>query len=64
VLGTVVTIALGVFGGDRDHAARPLKVELPEPLATRVRARAKATGQNPTELVVKTVTRYVESADA
>ena len=64
VLGTVVTIALGVFGRDRrHHATRPLKVELPEPLATRLRARADASGQDPAELVVEAVTRYVESAD-
>ena len=62
VLGTVVTIALGVFGGDRYRAARPLKVELREPLATRVRARAEASGSDPAEFVVEAVARYMESA--
>jgi hypothetical protein len=63
VLGTVLTIALGVFGGDRRHAVRPLRVELPEPLSARLRARAEATGEEPENLVVEAVTRYVESAE-
>jgi hypothetical protein len=63
VLGTVVTIALGVFGGDRHQAIRPLRVELPEPLSMRLRARAEATGQDPAELVVEAATRYVESVE-
>jgi hypothetical protein len=63
VLGTVVTIALGVFGGDRRTAVRPLTVVVPEPLALRLRARAEAAGKAPEELALEAVARYVESAD-
>jgi len=63
VLGTVVTIALGVFGGERRQGVRPLTVVVPAPLASRLRARAEESGQDPTELVVDAVTHYVESAD-
>ena len=64
VLGTVVVIALGVFGRDRTQAARRLTVELPESLSTRLRACAEATGRDPAELAVEAVTCYVESAEA
>ena len=63
VLGTVVVIALGVFGRDRAPAAGRLSVELPESLSTRLRACAEATGQDPAELAVEAVTWYVESAE-
>ena len=63
VLGTVVTVALGVFGGDRHQRARPLTVVVPEPLALRLRARAEASGQDPGDLVIEAVTSYVESAE-
>ena len=63
VLGTVVTIALAVFGSDRRRRTAPLTVVVPEALAVRLRARAEAAGQDPTELVLDAVTRYVESAD-
>lgn len=63
VLGSVVTIALGVFGGERHQEARRLTVVVPESLAMRLRARAEASGRDPAELVVEAVAHYVESAD-
>jgi hypothetical protein len=54
VLGTLVTIALGVFG--RDH--RALSVTLPPALAARLRAESAASGRPVPELVDEAVARY------
>jgi hypothetical protein len=65
VLGTVVTIAIAVFGGEsRGTPAAALTVTVPEPWAGRLRERAEATGRPVTDLVVEAVVRYGESADA
>lgn len=52
VLGTLVTIALGMFGAGRRLPETRLVVELPAPLAERARARAAASGQDPVDLVL------------
>lgn len=61
VLGTVVTLALGVFGADQRVSATTLAVRLPQPEADAVRARAAETGQEPVEVVAEAVRRYVGS---
>jgi hypothetical protein len=60
VLGTVASIALALFGGNRE-AARTLTVVVPGPLAARVRASAKASGRDPADLVREVLARAVET---
>jgi hypothetical protein len=59
----VVAIARGVFGGDRQQAARPLTVACPSTLAPPLRARAEVSGREPAVPVVEAVTHDVESVD-
>jgi hypothetical protein len=64
VLGTVVTIALAVFGDSptRGTLSGPLSVELPATVAERVRRHAADTGRPATDLVVEAVDRWLASA--
>jgi hypothetical protein len=64
VLGTVVSIALGVFGGNRNPSARGMTVVVPGPLAAQLRARAEASGRDPVDLVLEAVEHCVGSASA
>ncbi len=66
VLGTVVTMALGVFGGETPSGAPgSLGVTLPPAVAEAVRARGSETGRSADEVVLDAVRAYVASdADA
>ncbi len=62
VLGTVVTMALGVFGGEAPAGAgASLGVTLPPDVAEAVRARAAETGRGADEVVLDAVRAYVAS---
>jgi len=56
VLGTLVTIALGVFGRDQ----RALSVTLPPEVAARVRAEAQSTGRTVSDVVGEAVLRHLD----
>lgn len=56
VLGTLVTIAIGVFG----RHDRALGVSLPPATAARLRAESSATGRPVRELVDEAVVRYLD----
>jgi hypothetical protein len=58
VLGTLITIAVGVFGGD----AQTVKVTMPAPLAAQLRTRSAETGRPVHDLVDEAVTRYLGSS--
>ena len=63
VLGTVVTMALGIFGAEprpADDASLP--VTLPPAVAEAVRARATESGRAPEDVVLDAVRAYVGSA--
>jgi hypothetical protein len=64
VLGTIVTIALAVFGDSPTRGARtgPLGVELPADLAERLRRRAADTGRPAPDLVVEAVERWLTTS--
>jgi hypothetical protein len=64
VLGTVVTIALAVFGDSptRGAASGPLTVELPAAVAERVRRRAADTDRRADDVVVEAVDRWLVSS--
>jgi hypothetical protein len=64
VLGTVVTIALAVFGDGprRGAASGPLTVELPASIAERVRRRAADAGRPADVMVVEAVDRWLASS--
>ncbi|MFZ2015899.1 MAG: hypothetical protein WAV00_18950 [Nocardioides sp.] len=65
VLGTVVTMAIGVFGSQARPPDASLGLTLPPDLADAVRARAEATGRTPDQVVLDAVRGYVASdADA
>lgn len=57
VLGTLVAIALGIFGSDE----RTLSVTLSPALAEAVRSRAAETGRTPDDVVLDAVRSYVGS---
>jgi hypothetical protein len=61
VLGTIVTIALAVFGDSptRDALTGPLTVELSADLAEPLRRRAADTGRPAPDLVVEAVERWL-----
>jgi hypothetical protein len=63
VLGTIVTIALAVFGDSpaRGALAGPLSVELSDDLAGRLRRRAADTGRPAPELVAEAVQRWLDA---
>jgi hypothetical protein len=56
VLGTLVTIALGVFGRDDDA----ISVTLPPELADRLRRQSRETGRPVSDLVDEALLRYFE----
>jgi hypothetical protein len=64
VLGTIVTIALAVFGDSPTRGARtgPLGVELPAELAERLRRRAADTGRPAPDLVVEAVEHWLATS--
>jgi hypothetical protein len=64
VLGTIVTIALAVFGDSPTRGALtgPLGVELPAELAERLRRRAADTGRPAPDLVVEAVERWLATS--
>jgi hypothetical protein len=65
VLGTVVTMAIGIFGSQARPPDASLGVTLPPDLAEAVRARAEETGRAPDQVVLDAVRGYVASdADA
>ena len=57
VLGTLVTIAVGVFGRGDDHA---MAVTLPPALAARVQAESASTGRPIAEIVDEALGRYFD----
>ena len=61
VLGTVVTVALAVFGGEPGRGAGRLTVSVDEPLAGRVRRLAEGSGRSASEVTTEALERYVES---
>jgi hypothetical protein len=64
VLGTVVTMALGIFGGQAGaRSTGPVTMTVPEPWAGRLRERAEQTGRPVEELVTEAVARYVEPVE-
>jgi hypothetical protein len=58
VLGTLVTIAVGVFGRGEDGS---LSVTIPPAVAARVRAESAATGRPEREVVSEALGRYFEA---
>lgn len=61
VLGTVVTVALAVFGGESGRVAGRLNVSVDEPLAGRVRRLAEESGRPVSEVTTEALERYVDS---
>jgi hypothetical protein len=63
VLGTIVTIALAVFGDSptRGAVTGPLSVELPAELADRLRRRAADTGRPAPALATEAVAQWLAS---
>jgi hypothetical protein len=59
VLGTVVTIALGLLAGQEPGVAAPLTVVVPDALAGPLRTLAAETGRDPADLVLDAVAHYV-----
>ncbi|MGD9960309.1 hypothetical protein [Nocardioides sp.] len=59
VLGTVICIALGVFGRNRQPAERGMQVVLPADLSVRLAARAAETGRSTDDLLVEAAERYL-----
>ncbi len=59
VLGTVIVIALGVFGGTRRPAESGARISLPADLSVRLAARAAETGRSTDELLVEAAERYL-----
>jgi hypothetical protein len=60
VLGTLVAIALGIFGSDQ----RSLTVTFTPALTEMVRSRATATGRTPDDVVIEAVRAYLASDEA
>ncbi len=59
VLGTVVTMAIGVFGGEPRTSEQTLAFTLPAPEAEAVRSRAAESGRTVDEVVLDAVRAYV-----
>lgn len=57
VLGTLVTIAVGVFGRDEGGS---MSVTIPPPVAARVRAESAASGRHEREVVAEALARYFD----
>jgi hypothetical protein len=57
VLGTLVTIAVGVFGRGEDGS---LSVTIAPAVAARVRAESAATGRSERDVVIEALGRYFE----
>jgi hypothetical protein len=64
VLGTVVTMALGVFGAEPRGGDDVLDVRLPGPEAAAVRALAAGSGRSPDDVVLAAVRDYLRTAPA
>jgi hypothetical protein len=74
VLGTVITVAMAKFGGNKDRrvaASAPagpspagLAIGLPDRLAAAIEQRSRETGRSPAHLVAEAVERYLQQSAA